>query len=728
MDTKNYNPSRRNFIKTASVTGLGLIIGLDAKARAFNISGKHTPPPLNFEINPFIIIDTHGNITIVNPRPDMGQGTLQSVPSLIAEELEVDLEKIKIIQSDGKSKYGSQTSGGSSSISTLWLPLRKAGAAVKEMLVKTAAKKWNVPEDQCYASDAHVHLKGADKSFTYGQLAEEASKLDLPDNPKLKDPKDFKIIGKNLKKMDIPTRVTGKAVYGLDIDVPGMVYASILHSPAIFGKIISIDDSAALKVPGVQHVMKCERKMIHCITDSVAVVATSWWAANKGRQALKVTWENADLDKTLHTATYFQHCYDAAKKEGINYEEVHDFKTKLAGATSKLEFTYETPFLSHVPVEPENATVHVKDDGSVEVWAPIQGPGETLNEIAEYLNVPSDKIKVNATLLGGSYGRKAYVDFVKEACFISNKLKKPVKVMWTREDDIGQGPYRPGMLSHMQGFVKDGKITGLHHHAIGESILGQVFKKLKDDEADPYIGGELSSKNSKYQFADAEKVSWTNVKTQIPIMWWRSVNAANLAWGQEVFIDELAHLANKDPMEARLDILNDKRCRKVLEILREKSNYYEKLPAGSGKGISLFSSFGSICACCITVSKLDNGIKIDNVVSVIDCGMYVSPDMVKAQTEGNVVMAISGAIKGGIIWKNGVCQHHNYNDYHVLRINETPPIVVHIVESGEAPGGVGESGLPPVAPALGNAIFAATGIRFRNLPIDINNLTDHSGR
>lgn len=721
MRTDNYNSSRRNFIKTTSITSLGLIIGLDSKAKAFNISEKNANI-LSLEISPFIIIDTQGKITIINPRPDMGQGTLQSVPSLIAEELEVALSQVKIIQSDGKSKYGSQTSGGSSSVSTLWLTLRKTGAAVKEMLIKTAAKKWNVSENQCYASNAKVYLKGTNKNLSYGELVEEASKLEMPPNPALKDPKDFKIIGKNLKRLDIPTRVTGKAVYGLDIEVPGMVYASILHSPMIFGTVISIDDSAALKVPGVQQVMKCERKMIHCMTDSVAVIASSWWAANKGRQALKVTWDNRDLDKKLHTETYFQQCYGAAKKEGINYEEIHDFKTKFAGATSKLEHTYETPFLSHVPVEPENATVHVKDDGSVEIWAPIQGPAETLNEVAEYLKVSPDKIKVNATLLGGSYGRKAYIDFVKEACFISNKIKKAVKVMWTREDDVGQGPYRPGMLSHMQGFVEDGKITGFHHHAIGESILRQVFKGLSDDEADPWIGGELSTKNNKYQFAEAEKISWTNVKTEIPIMWWRSVNAANVAWGQECFVDELAHLAGKDPLEARLDLLKDGRFRKVLETLAEKSNYPEKLPAGSGKGISLFSSFGSICACCITVSKSSNGIKIDKVVSIMDCGHYVSPDMVKAQTEGNIVMAISASIKGGIIWKNGVCQHHNYNDYHVLRINEMPEIAVHIVDSGEAPGGVGESGLPPVAPALGNAIFAATGIRLRNLPIEINNL------
>ena len=453
--------SRRDFIRTSGLAGAALAIGLDSKASVHSIVATNEVLR-SIEINPFILIDTAGSITIVNPRPDMGQGTIQSVPSLIAEELEVDLAQVTIIQSDGKSKYGSQTSGGSSSVSKLWIPLRKMGAAAKEMLITAAAKKWNVSPDNCYASNARVYLNAGNKSFTYGELAVDASKLPVPENPVLKNRKDFKIIGKNLKKLDIPPRVTGKAVYGLDVEVPNMVYASIVHSPMLFGTVDHIDDAATLKIPGVLQVMKCERKMIHRMAEGVAVIATNHWAALKGRRALQVTWNNSDLDKKLHTAEYFQRCYEAAEKDGLNFLEGHDFKIKFAGANSKLDVTYETPFLAHVPVEPENATVHVREDGSVEVWAPIQGPQETLNEVAEYLKISPDKIKINAMLLGGSYGRKAYIDFVKEACFISNKLKRPVKVIWTREDDISQGPYRPGMLSHMQGFVEDGKIAGCH--------------------------------------------------------------------------------------------------------------------------------------------------------------------------------------------------------------------------------------------------------------------------
>jgi len=718
MHTKT-KQGRRDFIKSTTLATLGLWIGLDAKANVRQVSPAMAG---DVEINPFILISPDNTVTIVNPRPCMGQGTIQSVPALIAEELEVDLTQVKIIQSDGKSKYGSQTSGGSSSIRKLWLPLRKAGAATKEMLIQAAANQWGIAPHQCYAANAKIYRHDNQLSFSYGDLVAEASKLPVPQEPVLKQKHTFKILGKPKKRFDLPDRVTGKAVYGIDVEVPGMVYASILHSPMIFGRIVTVDDSAALKIPGVLQVLRCERKMIHRDTESVAVIATNWWAASKGRDALNVAWDNTGLDKTLDNDEYFGRCYAATKAEGIRYEEANDFKARFEAASSRLEVTYETPFLSHVPIEPENATACVKADGSVEIWAPIQGPGETLEDVARYLDTPTDKIKIHVTLMGGSYGRKAYIDFVKEACFLSRQLKKPVKLIWTREDDIRQGPYRPGMVSHMQGFVQDGKIAGYHHHVIGESILRQVFKGLDDDKPDPWVGEESGMHNNKYLFKEAGKISWTTIKTEIPIMWWRSVNASNLGWGQECFIDELAHLAGKDPLQARLDILEDERFVKALKTLAERSNYHEKLPPGSGRGIGVMRSFGTICACCITVSRSGQGVTIDKVVSVIDCGMYVDADTVKAQTEGNIVMGITAAIKPGIVFKKGVCAQNNYSNYPILRIHEMPEVSIHIMENEEPPGGVGEPGLPPVAPALGNAIFAATGIRVRNLPIDLTNL------
>jgi isoquinoline 1-oxidoreductase beta subunit len=715
---KNIQASRRDFLKSSGIASVGLALGISGFTRDAAVK-KISPAIIKLEINPFIIIDTAGNITLVNPRPDMGQGSTQAVPSLLAEELEVSLDKVLIVQSDGKGKYGSQTSGGSSSVRELWMPIRKAGAAAREMLTTVAAKRWNVPVSECKAQDGKITHPASGKSFTYGELADDASKLEIPKSPKLKESRDFKIIGKYNKRLDVPERVTGKAVYGIDVDVPGMVYASILHSPVIHGKVAKIDDSETKKVKGVLQVIKTERTMPHRTSEAVAVVATNWWAALKGKKALRVQWDNADYENTLTTASYFDHLQKAAEKPGINFEEKGDFAAKYTSAAEKLEASYETPFLAHAPIEPENAVAHVKEDGSVEIWAPVQGPDWALRDVCGYMKLKPEQVKINVTLLGGAFGRKAYHDFLLEACHISREIKKPVKVIWTREDGISQGPYRPGMLSHMQGFVEDGKITGFHHHAIGESIAGQVFKGLKEDEADSWIGGELSTENNKYQFNTASKISWTHVKTDIPVVWWRSVYASNFGWGQECFMDELAHLAKKDPLKARLEMLSDQRFKTVLDTLAQKADWETRLPEGSGKGMAVFKSFGSICAVCITVSKKDNGLKIDKVVSVIDCGHYVNPDNVKAQTEGNIVMGLTAAIKDGITFTNGMSDQTNFHQFNLMRLNEMPLIDIHIVESGAEPGGVGEPGLPPVAPALGNAVFAATGKRIRKLPLSI---------
>ncbi|MCP9755156.1 xanthine dehydrogenase family protein molybdopterin-binding subunit [Lacihabitans sp. CCS-44] len=711
--------NRREFIKNLGLTGIGLSIGIDGFSKNVALK-KLTPATLALEINPFIIIENTGKITLVNSRPDMGQGSTQAVPSLLAEELEVSLDQVSIIQSDGRSKYGSQQSGGSSSVRGLWMPLRQAGAAAKEMLIKAAAEKWGVNAADCYAEAGKIFLKGSQKSVTYGEVADLASTYQVPKNPKLKDPKDFKIIGKYNKRLDVPDRVSGKAIYGIDAEIPGMVFAKVVHSPRIHDTIASIDDAAARKVVGVLDVIKIERAMPHTKVDAVAVIAQNQWAALKGAKALNVNWKSEN-GKYLNqnTSEYFEAAYAAAKKPGIRAEEKGDFDAHFESASTKLEAVYETPFLAHAAIESENATVHVKDDGTVEVWAPIQGPDGALSQVAQYLGVPEEKVKINVTLLGGSFGRKAYMDFLNEACDISRKIKKPVKVLWTKEDDISQGPYRPAMLSRMQGVLENGQAKAFHHQAIGESIAGQVFNGLRPNTADDWLSGELSQENHQYNF-EVNKVSYSRVKTSIPVVWWRSVYASNFGWGQECFIDEMAHEAKKDPLEFRLELLkNASRFTKVLNLLAEKSDYKTPLPAGKAKGIAVFRSFDSISAACVFVSKTDSGIKIDKVVSVIDCGMFVNPDNVKAQTEGNIIMGIQAATKGGITFENNQCVQSNYHDYQVLRNSETPKMEIHIVENYERPGGVGEPGLPPIAPALGNAIFNLTGKRERKLPLGV---------
>ena len=716
--------NRRTFIKTLGLSSASLVLGVSsiAKGKAAVVNMSADPLNLALEINPFIVIQPSGQISLINPRPDMGQGSTQAVPSLLAEELEVSLDQVTILQSDGKGKYGDQTSGGSSSVRALWTPIRQAGAAAKEMLIKAAAQRWNVPVNECYAEKAKVFHRPSGKSLTYGEVADDASKFEIPKEPKLKDPKDFKIIGKYAPRLDVPARVTGKAVFGIDVDVPNMVYAVMIHSPLVHGKVVSIDDTAALKIKGVQKVVKCERPMPHRTAEAVAIIADNYWAALSAKKAVKVQWDNGDLAKTHNTSFYFKKCTEAATGEGLKAEEEGDFKATFAAAAKKLEALYETPFLAHAPMEPENAIAHVKEDGTAEVWAPIQGPDWALRDLAGYLKIKPENIKINVALLGGAFGRKAYHDFLLEACFLSREVKKPVKVVWTREDDITQGPYRPGMMAKMQGGVDDkGNIVAYHHHPIGESIQFQVFK-APNDKPDDWICGELSQKEQKYNIP-AFKISFTHVPTEIPIVWWRSVYASNFGFSQEGFFDELAHAAKKDPLKARLELMTDSRFKKVLETLAEKANWSEKLPAGQGKGIAIFKSFGSISACCVTVAKQGVGVKIEKVVSVIDCGHYVNPDNVKAQTEGNIVMGITAAVKKGIIFTNGQAEQTNFHQYQVMRMNEMPAVDIHIVESGAQPGGVGEPGLPPIAPALTNAVFAATGKRIRRLPFDLNTLT-----
>lgn len=707
--------SRRDFLKQAGFGGAGLAIGFSLDNYTGLFSGKDLA--LQHELTPFILINKKGEITLVNPNPDMGQGSTQAVPALIAEELEVSLEKVKIIQSDGNNRYGVQISGGSGSIRRGWEPLRKAGAAAKEMLVKAASQKWNTPVEECLAEDGFVIHPGTGRRLGYGELIELASTFEVPQHPVLKSHKEFKIIGKSARRLDVPARVTGRAAYGIDVEIPGMLVACIKHSPGLHDRIGSIDDTAAREVEGVLDVIRMERPMPHRRSEAVAVIATGFWAARQGRDKLKVEWVKTPANVGMDD--YMKKMRAAIGDEGLVHVDNGGFRDHYTNTTDRLEEIYETHFLSHVPMEPVNATVHVKEDGTVEVWAPVQAPDWARGDIAEYLGIIPEKIKMHVTLLGGAFGRKAYHDFLLEACCISKKLYRPVQVVWTREDDISQGPYRPALLSHLQGTFSKGRITGFHHHAIGESIDGQVHDSLTPGVADPFLCGEMDFTNSKYGF-DFSKISYSRVATDIPIVWWRSVYASNFAWGQECFMDELAARAGLDPLEARLAVITDPRHRNVLQVLAEKSGYHEVDEPNSAKGIAIWKSFESICAACISLKRLPSGIKVDKVVSVIDCGTYINPDMVRAQTEGNIIMGLSAATTEQITFSQGACDQNNFHQYRIMRISDSPQMEIHIIENTLPPGGVGEPGLPPVAPALGNALYKLTGKRIRKLPIELS--------
>ncbi|GAB2789215.1 xanthine dehydrogenase family protein molybdopterin-binding subunit [Rhabdobacter roseus] len=716
-------------MKAMGLTGVGLVLGFSAQAGGRGTSvvnvGQEGTAVLSFELHPFVVIDNAGGITIINHRPDMGQATWQAVPMMVAEELEVSLDQIQIRQSDGLRKYGAQLSGGSSTVRTGWTRLRQAGAAAREMFTQAAADRWKVSKADCYAQEGKIFHKPTGKSFTYGELVEDAARLEVPKDLPLKAKKDFKLLGKALPRPEVPAKVTGRAEFGMDVEVPGMLYASIERSPMIHGKVLSFDDANAKKVPGVKQVLKAERPLPYKTCESVAVLADNYWAATQGRKALKIEWNNANYATDLTTDRYFAQLREAAKvPDAPAYSQAGDVKAALGTAAKKLEAQYETPFLAHAPMEPEVAVAHVKDDGTCEIWAPVQGPDGAIEQVAKYLGIAPEKVKVNVPFLGGAFGRKAYLDFVLEAVYLSKQAKVPVKVIWTREDDIQQGPFRPGMLSAMRGGVDaQGTITAFEHTLIGESIMGQVYGAFPAGKPDPWAGEGISHEESPYAFANA-KVGFKRVTTDIPIVWWRSVYPSNSSFGHESFVDELAHAAGKDPLDARLELLKDApRFQNVLKTLAEKASWYQPLPEGMGKGVAIAKSFGSVCAHAVFVKKDGVGVKIDRVVTVLDCGMYVNPDNVRAQTEGNIAMGISAAIKPAITFAGGKAQQSNFHQYQILRIDEMPKVEIHLVENEEAPGGVGEPGLPPVAPALCNAIFSATGTRIRKLPFDLKKLS-----
>ena len=718
------NNSRRDFIKASSLLAIGFSLpswgGSNSEIlQLSNISNA----ALGFELSPYIVIDDLGKIIIYNAKPDVGQGTWQAIPMLLAEELEVSMEQIEIRITDGSTKFGQQGIGGSNSIRSRWKPMRQAGAAAKEMLIKAASNRWQVPVNECFAKEAKVYHKPTNKSLSYAELIAEASKLEVPKNPTLKDPKDFKLLGKSLPRPEIPSKTNGKAAFGIDATLPKMLYATIEMPPAIYGKVTKYDGSEAMKVKGVKYVLKTERKLAHAIPEAVAVVADNYWAALKGRKALKITWDETDVEK-LSTDTYLEKLRALGKEDGLIHADNSkgDFAKTYAESTKKLESVYETSHMAHSPIEPVNATVWVQGD-KVEIWASVQSIDGVIKQVSEHFKFKPENIKVNAMFLGGAFGRKSNIDFVMQAVHIAKQINEPVKLIWTREDDIKQGPFRPAMLSSMQGALDENNaLSGLNHKQVGDAILRQAAKMDFKTKPDFVNIESVGFKGSPYDIPNRRNSS-NLAEAPVPIHWWRAPSACHNVFPQESFIDEMANLAGADPMEFRVKMLEkEPRMLKVLQELGVKSDY-KNVKSGQAIGISMAQLYGTFIAQAVTVSKRGNGIKIEKIVSIVDCGLTINPDNVKAQTQGNVVMGISTAIKNGITFMDGKVQQNNFHDYQMLRMSEANyPIEVHVIESLENPGGVGEAGLPPIAPALTNAIFRLTGKRIKALPFDMDNL------
>ena len=712
---------RRKFLKLSGITGTGFLLGLN-KGLAHTAIQHFQPAADLFEFTPLINIEKSGKITIFNTRPEIGQGTFQSVPSMIAEELEVSLDQVTIVQTGGEKKYGpTQWVGGSSSIRSSYIDFRKTGAAAKEMLQKAAATVWNVPFEECSAENGRIFHKPTNRSIGYGDLAEAASKLEVPASPKLKDPKDFKMLGKATRRPDVPLKSSGRAIFGIDAVSPGMVYASIERCPVMGSKLVSVDDTATKKVKGVLEVVKSERIVGIYRYDTIAVIAENYWAALQGRKALKVKWDHKGLD-TFNSKSYEENMRKQASKEGLLDHSQGDFDKNFSTAPIKVEAFYETPFVAHSPIEPMNCLASWTAGNKLEIWTSTQVPGSVVSDTAKEFGIPEENITLHTLFNGGAFGRRLIHDYVLEAVDLTKKTGKPVKVIWTREDDTQQGPFRPLTFSAMKaGLSADGKAIAFQHKVIAPSIEATLEKTHDKTKVNKTMTEAISEQ--KYEIPNM-KNSYVPVDIDVPLLYWRAVTSTTLAFAHECFIDEMAIKAKKDPLAYRLDMIKkNSDTEKVLRKLQEVSNWNKPLPAGWGRGVAQYEFFAGLCGHVVEVSKNGKGIKIEKVYAVIDMGTVVNPDTVKGQVEGAVVMAITAAIKSGITFDKGQTVQTNFHNNTLLRINESPEVIVHIIaDGGDVIKGAGEPGLPPLAPALCNAIFNATGKRIRRLPFDINNI------
>jgi len=708
--------TRRNFLKLTGLGGAALCMG-------FYLPGDTVPTFIkpsdlteaDIEMCAWILINTSGKVTIVSHRAEMGQGAYHSIPQIIAEELEVNLKDIDVVFAQGnEKKYGNQITGGSSTIRSAYKRLLLLSATAREMLISAAAIQWKVSVDDCYAEGGQVFHRPSGKKMHYGELAAQASKLEAPKNPKLKKISDYKLIRQPLHRLDTPMKTNGTAIFGLDKKIPGMLYAAVERNPRLRGKVKSFDDSKALKIPGVKKVFVVKMIVHTTIREGVAVVADSTWAAMQGKKALTVEWDDAGFEH-LNSPEIFKRQEEFIKtKEGLAFKSQGNPTEIIAKSNSKLDVIYQTPYQSHACMEPLNCIAHYKGD-TVEIWGPIQAPGWVQDFISTNMGIEKEKVIVNMTFLGGGFGRKAFTDYPHEAALISKEIGAPVQVVWSREDDLKQGPYRPGISYRCEGSLADGKIEALKFRMAGQNN-------------DHWSGGKKDVPNDSTSegfpepyYASIKNLSISDIpfETPLPTMWWRSVYASTNGFAFESFMDEMAVAAGTDPLDFRRAHLQDKRYQIVIDKMEEVSGWKNK-SKNEGYGVAITECFKSTVGHVVKVSKnASGGVKIDHVWAVIDCGWYVNPDIIRAQVEGSIVMGLGAATIHEITFKDGIVEQNNFYDYIMPRITDIPQIEVHIIENEEDAGGVGEPGLPPFAPALTNAIFDLTGKRIRKLPFSL---------
>ena len=710
--------SRRDFVKITSAASAGLLLALNAHGAPKSTSREHP-------LDTFVHLGTDGTVTIYVSKSDMGQGVRTSLPMIVADEMDADWEKVRIRQADLDPKYGSMGTGGSSSVRTMWTPMRTAGATARAMLVAAAAAKWGVDPKDVTVSDGVVRSGKHEAQF--GQLAAAASKIAVPKNVALKDPSRYKIIGRRTGRVDNPELVVGKSHYGIDVRVPGMLYAVVSRSPVFGGKVAAVDDSKARAVPGVRKIAQVHGIGPEAPWSGVGVIADSTWAAMQGRDALKVTWD-AGAAKDESTESLMQQLRDLASKPGQTVRSQGDVDAALAAASTKIEAVYEMPYLAHATMEPMNATAKVTADG-LELWGPTQFADWWGSEAGRAVGFTNpDQVKVHVTLLGGGFGRRAFPDVAVEAAQLSKAAGAPVKVFWTREDDMQHDFYRPASVHHVVAAVDAAGKIGAWHHRMANAAINTYLghKGAAEDESFAYEQIPPIA-NFRLEFAEG--------KSAVPRGWWRSVENTFNAFAVQSMMDELAHAAGKDPIAFQLSMIpaglkiplkgasapypyESDRLRQVIELVRETSNWGSAAPAGRARGFAAWHSFRSYVAEVAEVSIDKDGTpRVHRVVAAVDCGLPVNPDGVAAQVEGAIVYGLTAALQGAITIKGGAVEQSNFNDYPLLSIDRMPAIDVHIVPSRALPLGIGEPGTPPIAPAVANAIFALTGKRLRNLPI-----------
>ncbi|WP_160295239.1 xanthine dehydrogenase family protein molybdopterin-binding subunit [Geobacter sp. OR-1] len=703
--------SRREFLQHA-LAGTGIAVAVTMTPLGYRVFSAADAAAGEFVPSVWLTIAPNETVTVMVAKSEMGQGVSTSLPMLVADELEANWGSVRFVFAPADDKFrdpvwGTQATGGSTSIRHLYEPLRLAGAAAREMLIAAAAREWKVPAEECLAANGVVRHKRKLKSFSFGQLTSMVAGIAPPAKPKLKTPQEFRLIGKEIPRLDVPEKVSGAAIFGMDVKVPGMLVAAVAHPPLIGAHPASYSSAAALKIKGVRQIIKLPK--------GVAVCADSLPAARGGVDVLKIKWEGGDpkLDNASLDARFAK----ALNESGIKAKETGDPATAFNAAAKKLEATFSLPYLAHATMEPMNCTAHITAE-RCEVWAPTQNQTGVKAMAEKISGLPADKVLVNTTYLGGGFGRRFETDVVEEALLLAKATGKPVKVIWAREDDFRNDFYRPMNLSRVAASLdSQGKITGWQHKVVCPSIFARVFPDTMKNGVDQAAVEGVA--NLDYDVPNLS-VNYVRIDTPVPVGFWRSVGSSHNAFVVETMMDELAYLAGVDPVEFRLSHLGgNPNAYAVVKTASMRAGWGKPLPSGKGRGFAFHRSFDTNVAMVaeVAVDRKSGRVKVSRVVCAVDCGPVVNPEIVRSQIEGAVCFGLSAALKERVEIAAGGVVSGNFSNYDLLRMNEAPRIEVHLVKGQDKPGGIGEPGVPPIAPAVANAVFAAIGARFRELPL-----------